>query len=831
MLAKNILKICKQEANEIDTCAECYHNANTRADWFVDVCSQPHLLLWAKLKGFPYWPAKSMSLGQGSHVNVRFFGEHDRAFVPIKDCYLLSEADPNVNKTGKRSVRSLADCLKEVKLHIAKIKEKVGNFKYAAFKTAYDPAEEMQQLENMMPGVGEYMKRNQGNCWSGGINAKPPLQYKIVKTGNNHLSIKLSSTTNESGNDSEDNSSSPGRKNHRQTTISCNEEPQIEAAKVEKNSKEPSSSPTPVVTSVTANKTKYEVITKPNNEEGSKITAVILKRKSAVLTEANAKKIQDEMEVSLPKMTKIDDLAAKVEEKKQVAATVSNEQTDNKETNNAQQETNSETNAENAMENLVKNKQGVTIKKIVKDSAAINNKNVSAKPAEETAAQVMPKEKVVNIFKDLVPFVEVKKEITSEDEAEAQQQSPKANKTASPAQAVPAKPTIAVMPLPELITVKQEVFSDEEEINNAAHTANTQTAVNANDMEASKSQSTPNAEVRVVGDTTIQRISTKPLPSTANASSSQATAGTSSQTGSSKRSGGLKGIPYGPLPASAAVPKTSSNSIKNISGHDNRKIAQSNHEACSVDAQKRNPLKNSMVSIPVDVANNNSNLNNHNNAHSSTCITNQNSNNNSNIPIPPLTAVSKTMPTSTMSTNSMAANSCNGPTTNKNALLINSSNSLSSSGINYSSTIPPPLAGLSNTVPAAAASSSLATATASNASNINSNELQQQQINNLHNSMENLNDGHLLGSTVTPTLASAITELICRGPPKLFTRPGGPLQSDGSVMFPSQAGPVCKTLVENAHKVSKFSIFLYRIVHFVLNMKNFFGRIILLYVI
>lgn len=46
------MKICKQEMSEIETCAECYLNANTRKNtWFVEVCSKPHILLWAKLKG------------------------------------------------------------------------------------------------------------------------------------------------------------------------------------------------------------------------------------------------------------------------------------------------------------------------------------------------------------------------------------------------------------------------------------------------------------------------------------------------------------------------------------------------------------------------------------------------------------------------------------------------------------------------------------------------------------------------------------------------------------------------------------------------------------
>lgn len=95
-IAKAVFKICKQEIYDIDTCHECYYNANTcKTDWFVEVCSRPHILVWAKLKGFPYWPAKAMTTNLQGMVDVRFFGDHDRAFVPIRECYLYSKDHPN----------------------------------------------------------------------------------------------------------------------------------------------------------------------------------------------------------------------------------------------------------------------------------------------------------------------------------------------------------------------------------------------------------------------------------------------------------------------------------------------------------------------------------------------------------------------------------------------------------------------------------------------------------------------------------------------------------------------------------------------------------------
>lgn len=196
--------MCRQEANEIDTCAECYLNANSSDEWFVKVCTHPHLLLWAKLKGFPYWPAKAMGAGPNAVVNVRFFGKHDRANVPVKDCFLYCAQDPNT-QTSRRSARDLAECIREVEVHIEHIKEKIGSFHYAPYRTAFDPLKEQQQLEEMMPGVHDVINRQLEPA------NKTPLQFLIRKTAGDKLSIVKKTKTTESGNES-DQSSSPAKK-------------------------------------------------------------------------------------------------------------------------------------------------------------------------------------------------------------------------------------------------------------------------------------------------------------------------------------------------------------------------------------------------------------------------------------------------------------------------------------------------------------------------------------------------------------------------------------------------------------------------------------------
>ncbi|GLV41409.1 uncharacterized protein CBL_06639 [Carabus blaptoides fortunei] len=148
--AKSIIKICKQEMTEIETCAECYQNANTKKNsWFVEVCSKPHPLLWAKLKGFPYWPAKAMITNAAGLVDVRFFGAHDRAWIPVKECFLYSKKDPNTTNKNKRN--NIAECIKEVDVHIEKLKERFGDFNFAPYRTPYDPSTELEQLSFMLP--------------------------------------------------------------------------------------------------------------------------------------------------------------------------------------------------------------------------------------------------------------------------------------------------------------------------------------------------------------------------------------------------------------------------------------------------------------------------------------------------------------------------------------------------------------------------------------------------------------------------------------------------------------------------------------------------------
>uniref|UniRef100_A0A4W4HKG2 Protein kinase C binding protein 1, like n=1 Tax=Electrophorus electricus TaxID=8005 RepID=A0A4W4HKG2_ELEEL len=141
--AKVIVKICEHEMNEIEVCPECYLSACQKRDnWFCEPCSQPHPLVWAKLKGFPFWPAKALRDKDGQ-VDARFFGQHDRAWVPINNCYLMSKEIPfSVKKT--KSIFNSA--MQEMEVYVENVRKKYGIFNYAPFRTPYTPNNQFQML-------------------------------------------------------------------------------------------------------------------------------------------------------------------------------------------------------------------------------------------------------------------------------------------------------------------------------------------------------------------------------------------------------------------------------------------------------------------------------------------------------------------------------------------------------------------------------------------------------------------------------------------------------------------------------------------------------------
>uniref|UniRef100_A0A8D0CL31 Zinc finger, MYND-type containing 11 n=1 Tax=Scleropages formosus TaxID=113540 RepID=A0A8D0CL31_SCLFO len=71
------------ELNELHLCRTCFYLSNARPhNWFCYPCTPNHELVWARMKGFGFWPAKILQREE-NQVDVRFFGhQHQRAWIP-----------------------------------------------------------------------------------------------------------------------------------------------------------------------------------------------------------------------------------------------------------------------------------------------------------------------------------------------------------------------------------------------------------------------------------------------------------------------------------------------------------------------------------------------------------------------------------------------------------------------------------------------------------------------------------------------------------------------------------------------------------------------------
>lgn len=135
---KTILKVCQEELREIETCPDCYLHAYSMKDkWFSEPCRKPHTLVWAKLKGFPIWPAKAVKSANGN-VDVRFFGGHERAWVPVGQVYFLTRDPPQAITSQKKNFEI---AIQEVDLHIKLLTQRFGGYEYALEKIPFSPSQ------------------------------------------------------------------------------------------------------------------------------------------------------------------------------------------------------------------------------------------------------------------------------------------------------------------------------------------------------------------------------------------------------------------------------------------------------------------------------------------------------------------------------------------------------------------------------------------------------------------------------------------------------------------------------------------------------------------
>ena len=70
-------------------------------------------------------------------VEARFFGQHDRAMIPVHNCFLYSKQIPF--PPSKKRLSGLNNAIKEAEIHVSRLQERVKTYQYAAHLTPYDP--------------------------------------------------------------------------------------------------------------------------------------------------------------------------------------------------------------------------------------------------------------------------------------------------------------------------------------------------------------------------------------------------------------------------------------------------------------------------------------------------------------------------------------------------------------------------------------------------------------------------------------------------------------------------------------------------------------------
>ena len=126
-IARQIVKLCRMELNEIECCANCYKlSCLSASGWFSQVCDPPHSIVMAEnkeMRGSPSWPGKLINKGR-EKCEIRFFGKkHARVIVPAIYVFPLNEAElPNPPPTIKTS-SFWPEAMNELKLYQSNLHE------------------------------------------------------------------------------------------------------------------------------------------------------------------------------------------------------------------------------------------------------------------------------------------------------------------------------------------------------------------------------------------------------------------------------------------------------------------------------------------------------------------------------------------------------------------------------------------------------------------------------------------------------------------------------------------------------------------------------------
>lgn len=144
-----------------------------------------------------------MSVDARQYIDVRFFGAHDRAWVPAAHCILFCEQDPNKTKgstptgtkSNSKSQKGIADAIKEKDWYIKNLREKFG-FRYFKYRETFDPSTLQKHLEYMLPALKNLNDSREAQYDAADIECtqKEKLTLKIVKGQSSNYQVEHKQT-------------------------------------------------------------------------------------------------------------------------------------------------------------------------------------------------------------------------------------------------------------------------------------------------------------------------------------------------------------------------------------------------------------------------------------------------------------------------------------------------------------------------------------------------------------------------------------------------------------------------------------------------------------
>ncbi|XP_026169762.1 zinc finger MYND domain-containing protein 11 isoform X5 [Mastacembelus armatus] len=171
------------ELNELLLCKNCFYLSNARPDnWFCYPCSPNHDLVWAKMKGFGYWPAKVLQR-EDNQVDVRFFGhQHQRAWIPSDN---IQDIKVSVQQLQVKRSNGWKKACEELEVYQRFLRE--GRYWKTKMEDASPPHQHHLQSQSQRQQQQQQQQEEEGSSRTDRLERTDEAESSISSTSNEQV--------------------------------------------------------------------------------------------------------------------------------------------------------------------------------------------------------------------------------------------------------------------------------------------------------------------------------------------------------------------------------------------------------------------------------------------------------------------------------------------------------------------------------------------------------------------------------------------------------------------------------------------------------------------